>query len=348
MNRFSLTEVVALLDDTDNRYSVAETEQEECATEALNSELFEYQVGSNLLELPSTHNDQPEESVTVIISEDIPDNNDKCIILNSYDIRDNNNNVPTSPESVHLENLEETNDDTTKHKTRKRSRNPEEWKQNIRKRRRQSGLDYVSSRGKKMRKREISSKKDCVGKCKFKCAQMISQGDREKIFAEFWDLTDLQKQTFHANTTDKHTKERHRAKSEESRRKSSLKYFLVKGVDRIRVCKEFYLTTLDISSKRVEYFYKKLESSDGIEDMRGKTPKPQKIPELDRSYIREHIRSFPKVPSHYCRSTTTAEYLEPNLSVNEMYRLYKEKCENDNVKPQSVHFTERFLTMNST
>lgn len=39
----------------------------------------------------------------------------------------------------------------------------------------------------------------------------------------------------------------------------------------------------------------------------------------------DHIKSFPTVDSHYCRSSSIRQYLQPGLSVSKMYSLYVEK-----------------------
>jgi hypothetical protein len=208
------------------------------------------------------------------------------------------------------------------------------WKENVRKKLRQSGKEYINVKGKTMRAREIKNKKDCQGKCRFRCAVIFSHSERKQLFDEFWSLNDNEKNVYYANTTEKFLKERQRTDSQNSRRDYSYRYFMRKGTERHRVCKEFYQSTLDISARRVEYFYKKNEEGKGYQDKRG-TPKIQKIPETAKAYIRDHINSLPKVPSHYCRSSSSKEYLDPSLNVAEMYRLYKEKCNIDNIEPRT-------------
>ena len=48
---------------------------------------------------------------------------------------------------------------------------------------------------------------------------------------------------------------------------------------------------------------------------------------------RDHIKSFPKVDSHYCCVSTNREHLGSHFTVLKMYGLYKEKCINDNIEP---------------
>lgn len=85
--------------------------------------------------------------------------------------------------SVNVQSLDTTGDDTEENtligdscsgedigarKSKKRTRNEDQWKKNIRKRQRQSGKEYTDSKGNIQRKREIKTRKDCNGKCKFR------------------------------------------------------------------------------------------------------------------------------------------------------------------------------------
>lgn len=48
--------------------------------------------------------------------------------------------------------------------------------------------------------------------------------------------------------------------------------------------------------------------------------------------VKEHINSFPKVESHYCRKDTTKLYLSSDLKKALMYRLYKNNfCTESNI-----------------
>ena len=78
---------------------------------------------------------------------------------------------------------------------RKRQRDPTSWKQNVRKRLRQSGQRYVDSRGHVQGAKSVKTKKDCT-ECKFKCSLNFSERDRPDIFNDFWSSTDNEKQFF--------------------------------------------------------------------------------------------------------------------------------------------------------
>ncbi|ESO88661.1 hypothetical protein LOTGIDRAFT_165446 [Lottia gigantea] len=65
---------------------------------------------------------------------------------------------------------------------------------------RQSGKQYINSRGNIQQARSLKNKKDCT-KCKFKCSLHITDTDRLKIFTEFWTLDDIEKLYFFGKTT---------------------------------------------------------------------------------------------------------------------------------------------------
>ncbi|MES9881020.1 MAG: hypothetical protein ABW185_09085 [Sedimenticola sp.] len=226
-------------------------------------------------------------------------------------------------------------EDSLQRGSRKRKKNPKEWKANIRKRRRQSGQEYIDSLGKSRRSREIRTTKDCNGACRFRCSQRITTTERSDTFNRFWSLNDDEKLSFYLNTTERCRKERIRTKAATSRKVYTYKYYVTKGSQKVRVCKEYYLHTLDISSKRIFKCYEKADK-DKFGDNRGKHRK-KFIPEEARQVIKDHIASFPRIPSHYCRATTKREYLEADLSVNKMYNLYIERCEERHIVPLKKH-----------
>ena len=104
----------------------------------------------------------------------------------------------------------------------------------------------------------------------------------------------------------------------------------MKATERIRVCKEYYLHTLDISQRRIEWAHAKAEK-ETHEDKRGKHKKCQ-IPDTEIDIIKERINSFPRIPSHYCRKSSKTEYLEPQLSMSKMYQAYVESYKERGIK----------------
>jgi hypothetical protein len=52
-----------------------------------------------------------------------------------------------------------------------------------------------------------------------------------------------------------------------------------------------------------------------------------------KEFITDHIRSFPVIESHYCRASTSKQYLEGSLNITKMYNLYLERCRDDGKEP---------------
>lgn len=174
-------------------------------------------------------------------------------------------------------------------------------------------------------------------KCPFKCSQKIDKVKAEKIHDEFWKLCDDAKFNFYDKTTKKLPKKRVRKNNENSEKPRTFSfsyYFSVYGTD-IRVCREFYLSTLSISSRRIHYFHKNKKTgitSTPQRDQRGKKT-GQKISIESRNVVRQHINSFPTVASHYCRKNSKKKYLEFGLNLSKMFELYVEYCHEINELP---------------
>ena len=84
--------------------------------------------------------------------------------------------------------------------------------------------------------------------------------------------------------------------------KSRRKYFYNFFVDNVkhRVCKVFYLSTLDISSRQISCYHEnKLETGIPAPTKWGKHCK-RKVLEMTKQSIENHINLFPRVESHYC------------------------------------------------
>lgn len=232
---------------------------------------------------------------------------------------------------------------TDKPLTRKRPRDPSSWKANMRKRLRQSGQEYMDSRGKLQVARGVKTKKDCT-KCKFHCRANFSENDRMVIFKEFWSQSDDEKRHFYARTTTQIPTNRKRTTNMVSRKKHSLSYFLPIDGQNIRVCKTFYLSTLDISQKRINNYYASKHAGDTPTRLRwGQNPN-RIVPEEIKNDIREHINSIPRVESHYCRADTNKEYVAQwGLTVTTLYRKYIEKCEERGKTPGKLYLYRHIL-----
>lgn len=181
--------------------------------------------------------------------------------------------------------------------------------------------------------------KNCLDNCKFNCAKQISIDEREQVFRLYWSLTQNEKYIFLNKSTRKLCKSR-KTTINQSRRSYSFFYFLqIKG-EAIRVCKDFFLGTLNISQKPV--YTAHLEVDEVKKDKRGK----QGSRKLDdrKEEIIDHIKKFPVVDSHYCRKITKRKYLDSNLSVAKMYRLYALWCQENAKSPVKLSYYRYIFT----
>jgi len=210
---------------------------------------------------------------------------------------------------------------------RKRRSDPSMWKQNIRKRMRNSGQAYTAFSGKPVDRRQL--KMHTCGQCSNHCNERLPKELREEIFSKYWGMNDYSRQRdFICNHVLK------KKTSNAARRSANFAYFFTVGQQQIQVCKQVFLATLNVGERTVRYA---LDHTDGHGnsriDKRGKhAPGIKKLPE-QRQAVRDHIASFPALESHYTRARSAKKYLEATLNVRKMYELYKQQCADRQEEP---------------
>ena len=105
------------------------------------------------------------------------------------------------------------------------------WAKNERKVKRQSGQEYTTLKGVIVQRKTIKLNKDCEGKCRFKCSNVIPKESADKINKEFWSLTDDKKYVF--STTERRGND---TKKTNSGRKFTYTYYLLNDNEKFRVC----------------------------------------------------------------------------------------------------------------
>lgn len=129
------------------------------------------------------------------------------------------------------------------------------------------------------------------------------------------------------------TRKSKRTETAGSRKVNSLEYSLQSSGVEVRVCKKFFLHTLDISGQMIETVFKKMASNGIISSEKRKFPSSRKLSDAAKQSIQQHIALFPTMPSHYCRKNNTKEYLAEDLNLSEMYRLYIQYCRENTLVP---------------
>lgn len=154
-----------------------------------------------------------------------------------------------------------------------------------------------------------------MNRCRFNCATKVSEDDRKGIFSNYYKLNANEKRMFILNTTVKCKVERRRKgkNSENSQKINSYGYFLILNTNRIQVCKDFYCGTLAISQKPIYTVQNHATNSHTLEKSRQGKHKKKYIPEETVNLVKEHIKMFPVVESHYCRAETKRQSYMKNL-----------------------------------
>ena len=178
-------------------------------------------------------------------------------------------------------------------------------------------------------------------KCKLRCYDKVSDAQRKALFEGFWKTSSFDVQNAYICGCIKVTEVRRRysTSGNESRRSYTREYSVKKdGVVSVRVCKEAFLKIFGISNGRLDRALKAQAAAGGSPhgDQRGRHPPINKTTEAATEGVKTHINSFPCYKSHYSRKDNpNRNFLSPDLSIQVMYSLYKEKCQNENTQPVS-------------
>ena len=112
----------------------------------------------------------------------------------------------------------------------------------------------------------------------------------------------------------------------ESRRTQSFTYYLEIDGKRLRVCRTTFLHTFDLSSWQAQNW--KLNALQRNE--RKAKIKQEKHRSAGRKLAGNFLDSLPKMPSHYCRSTSNKLYLYDEIpNQKKLYALFLEYCEKE-------------------
>lgn len=156
---------------------------------------------------------------------------------------------------------------------------------------------------------------------------------RKLLFETFWGMGDFTQQNlFLCGMIRQTNPERRRSGSSVIRKTYSNRYSLSIDGESVTVCKNFFLHTFQVSNGRMLRALKKLRTEGRVDDQRGRHVSWKRTHEADLQVVRQHIDSFPAHQSHYTRKhNPNRKYLPDNLNVRLMYKLYVERCKNENL-----------------
>ena len=202
------------------------------------------------------------------------------------------------------------------------------------KKKRDKGEAYWSPYDKKL-KAPRTLKQRCNCKSNLNCKDVPDEV-REKLFKDYWAIGSLQTQREfifrHVETSEIGRKTTEGV----SRRKLSKKYFLHISKDKkVRVCQTMFLNTLGISEKTARTAIEKMQESGVLaSDNRGGRTETAKIKDAEKKEaMLKHIKRFPQVESHYCRSNTKRLYVSEDLSFKKMYKMFKTEWDKEYKPP---------------
>nr|XP_003704092.1 PREDICTED: uncharacterized protein LOC100877808 [Megachile rotundata] len=233
----------------------------------------------------------------------------------------------------------------------KRTKNPEQWKVNIKKNARLRGEEYIGVGGKIVPAKTMGP--PC--KCRIRCSDKIDEAAREELHNVFWKTCSWeQRKQYVALLVKESPKQRTRCRGNvksEHRRQVTFTYSLLLKGQFITVCKCMFLSTFAVSEKFVRHVMDKKRSSPGGvigPDQRGKhTPKTKKSENV-KDRVREHIKSFPTEKLSGSRDCTARRYLDFRLSIAAMHKLYVLKCKEEGVPESDIvkesYYREMFKT----
>lgn len=232
----------------------------------------------------------------------------------------NADNINTEDVNIESENTEDINIQSNKGK--KRARNSEIWKKNYAKKMRNSGQVYQSMTKKMVTAREVKS--PCKSECKYKCCENINSEQRQALFHAYWKLGDILHQRSFINSCMVDITPRYKYTNASKPRKNNKAFYFITDEKRIRVCKLFFMKTLDISDRVIRTVKDKTDENGFIqEDLRGKHESHKKIDNDLLADIKEHINSIPRTESHYTRATSTREYIDGGKTRMDLYKDFK-------------------------
>lgn len=214
-------------------------------------------------------------------------------------------------------------------RTRKRKRTPNKKEQ--RKFKRNRGKSYVTSKGKQISEK-IFSNPPCS--CKLKCSDNVTEEQRMNLFNHFYGMGSFQIQNAYLCGLCKQCTPKARRVRDGSRgmKSTSISYHLQLVDKNLKVCKQYFLKTFQISDGRCFRALKKVRvGCEPGSDLRGKQPSVNKVDDARLQIVRDHIESFPAYQSHYTRAhNPNRKFLSEFLNIRALYNLYKDHCDNIN------------------
>lgn len=231
-------------------------------------------------------------------------------------------------------------------RSRKRKKDPTQWKKNIQKESRQRGRSYQRDHG--PAKGTIAAAKVCpLGtelcheNCRLDCSAKIPDNARQIIFDYYYSIDQSGKDAYLSKCIESKTPDRKR-KGAAKHHAFSYAYKVSVGGQQHYICKTALGNLLCIGRKVLDRVKKSVSDCPGPSNSnqsRRHSNRPNKIIDSRQAMVIDHIASYPAESSHYSRQKNgNRKYLAATLSVAEMYRQYASKCQDQNEEPVSEKY----------
>lgn len=227
--------------------------------DAVNIVHYENKNNENCLSYYSDHSESYYENILIHTNSSVQGNDNNFISIENNNI---NNIIDTSEVSVQVNTELVTELPNHHRRTRKRKGNSNDWKANVNKKNRLEGKQYKGkkkidgkwlytiNRPSKVLKEPCHCKLQNKSNLKLMCSK-LTENQRKQLFNLYWSFDKGEKKQFLKNHTTVKTTSRKRTFSLQSRRHSSIEYFLLADNQRIRICKTMFLNTLGIGEKTI-------------------------------------------------------------------------------------------------
>lgn len=172
-------------------------------------------------------------------------------------------------------------------------------------------------------------KPPCEDKCRLYCNFKFTEIERQTIFEEFWAMGDIEKQRHYILKAMKTVTPKYRYVRADAtcNRSNNQAFFFKCGVNSeniLRVCKYFFMATLDITIRMIRTTLDKQSETGAIDsDHRGR--------KIGKGVsVKDHINSIPRIESHYLWAQSTREFIEGGKTLTQLYRDFKALSEANN------------------
>lgn len=187
------------------------------------------------------------------------------------------------------------------------------------------GKEYVTNKKKIVPAKKIKA----LSKCRRLCNTHLNFEEQKMIFILYWNLGDYNKRRqYLSGLIDVEFKKTHTINNVGNRQYNYLYNCEING-QRRRVCKQCFMKIYAETAQSIKTVTKCKVKESSVEivqcDKRGKHFPEHKLSTEKYQEVLDHINSFPKYVSHYSRRHTKQLYLQCNLSMAELYRLYTNK-----------------------